>query len=220
MTDLRNSGLQIFRWSMRRQGKHHCLVAKSCLSLYNLMDCSMPGFPVLHHLLEFAQTHVHRVSDAIQPSHPLSSPSPPALNLSQHQDLFQWVGSSHQVAKGKHTPEQIPGHIFLWWSSKHQSHSLNQSTPGGSEAEQEMLWGSWAPKPFRVSGFSFVESQLQPPWSSLCSKGQFKQLLTKERRGCRVKGGEATNQQCSLGTGSWFCLQGYVWALLQNLKPQ
>ena len=57
------------------------------------------GFPVLQHLPEFAQTHAHRVSDAIQPSHPLSSPSPPALNLSQHQGLFQWVGSSHQMAR-------------------------------------------------------------------------------------------------------------------------
>ena len=59
----------------------------------------MPGFPVLHHLPEFAQTRVHRVGDAIQPSHPLSPPSPPAFNLSQHQDLFQWVSSSHQMAK-------------------------------------------------------------------------------------------------------------------------
>ena len=63
------------------------------------MDCSTPGFPVLHHLPELAQTHVHRVGDAIQASHPLSSPSPPALSLSQHQGLFQWVSSSHQVAK-------------------------------------------------------------------------------------------------------------------------
>ena len=60
---------------------------------------STPDFPVLHHLLELAQTHVHWVSDAIHPSHPLSSPSPPALNLSQHQYLFQWVSFSHQVAK-------------------------------------------------------------------------------------------------------------------------
>ena len=57
------------------------------------MDCSTPGFPVLHHHLEVAQTHVHWVSDVMQPSHPLSSPSPLALNLSQHQGLFQWVGS-------------------------------------------------------------------------------------------------------------------------------
>ena len=63
------------------------------------MDCSMPGFPVLHQLLELAQTHVLRVGDAIQPSRLLSSPSPPASNLSQHQDLFQLVSSLHQVAK-------------------------------------------------------------------------------------------------------------------------
>ena len=77
------------------------LVVQS-LSVFNFlcrMDCSMPDCPVLHYLLEFAQTHVHWVSDAIQPSHPLSSPSPPAFSLSQHQGLFQWVSSSHQVAK-------------------------------------------------------------------------------------------------------------------------
>ena len=73
-------------------------VTLSCLPLCNPMDCSTPGFPVLHHLLELAQTHVYRVGDAIQPSHPLPSPSPPAFNLSQHQGLF-WVSSSHQVAK-------------------------------------------------------------------------------------------------------------------------
>ena len=64
-------------------------VAKSCLTLRDPMDCSTPGLPVHHQLLELAQTHVHRVGDAIQPSHPLSSPSPPVLNLSQHQGLFQ-----------------------------------------------------------------------------------------------------------------------------------
>ena len=63
------------------------------------MDCSTPGFPVHHQLPELAQTRVHWVDDAIQPSHPLSSPSPLAFNLSQHQGLFQWVSSSHQVAK-------------------------------------------------------------------------------------------------------------------------
>ena len=63
------------------------------------MDCSTPGLLVHHQLWEFTQTHVHWVGDAIQPSHPLSSPSLPALNLSQHQSLFQWVSSSHQVAK-------------------------------------------------------------------------------------------------------------------------
>ena len=62
------------------------------------MNCSTPGFPVHHQLPELTQTHVHRVNDAIWPSHPLSSPSPPAFNLSQHQGLFKWVSSSHQVA--------------------------------------------------------------------------------------------------------------------------
>ena len=70
-----------------------------CPILCNPMNCSAPGFPVLHYLPEFAQIHVHWVGDAIQPSHPLSSPSPPALNLSHHQGLFHWVNSSHQVAK-------------------------------------------------------------------------------------------------------------------------
>ena len=70
-----------------------------CVRLCNPMDCSTPGFPVHHQLLELAQTHVHRVGDAIQPSHPLSSPSSPAFNLSQHQGLFEWVSSLHQVTK-------------------------------------------------------------------------------------------------------------------------
>ena len=74
-------------------------VAQSCPTLCDPMDCSTPGFPVHHQLLELAQTHIHWVGDAIQPSHPLSSPSPPAFNLSQHQSLFKWVSSSHQVAK-------------------------------------------------------------------------------------------------------------------------
>ena len=76
------------------------------------MDCSTPGFPVHHQLLEFSQTHVHWVGDAIQPSYPLSSPSPPAFNLSQHQDLFQWVSSSHQVAKGLEL--QLQNQSFQW----------------------------------------------------------------------------------------------------------
>ena len=73
------------------------------------MDCSTPGLPVHHQLPEFTQTHVHRVGDAIQLSHPLSSPSSPAFNLSQHQGLFKWVSSSHQEAKvleSQHQPLQ------------------------------------------------------------------------------------------------------------------
>ena len=72
----------------------------SRLTLCDPMDCSMPGLPVHHQLLEFTQTHVHWVGDAIQPSHhPLSSLSPPAFSVSQHQGLFKWVSSSHQVDK-------------------------------------------------------------------------------------------------------------------------
>ena len=74
--------------------------------------CSTLGFTIHHQLLELAQTHVHRVSDAIQPSHPLSSPSPPAFNLSQHQGLFKWVSSSHQVAKGLEF--QLQHQSFQW----------------------------------------------------------------------------------------------------------
>ena len=74
-------------------------VAQSCPTLGNPMNRSTPGLPVHHHLPEFTQTRVHWVSDAIQPSHPRSSPSPPAPNPSQHQSLFQWVNSSHEVAK-------------------------------------------------------------------------------------------------------------------------
>ena len=74
-------------------------VAQLCLTLCDPMNCSTPGLLVHHRLLESTQTHVHWVGDAIQPSHPLSSPSPPAFNLSQDQGLFQWVSFSHQVAK-------------------------------------------------------------------------------------------------------------------------
>ena len=86
-------------------------VAQSCPTLCNPMDCSMPGFPVHYQLPEFTQTHVHQVGDAIQPSHPLSSPSP-AFSLSQHQGLFKWVSSSHQVAKGLEF--QLQHHSFQW----------------------------------------------------------------------------------------------------------
>ena len=74
-------------------------VAQCCLTLCDPMNCSMPGLPVHHQLPRSPKSHVHWVGDAIQPSGPLSSPSPPALNFSQHQGLFKWVSSLHQVAK-------------------------------------------------------------------------------------------------------------------------
>ena len=90
-----------------RKGSHFILLYTSsvqftCSVVSNSlwpMNRSTPGLPVHHQLPEFTQTHIHWVGGAIQPSHPLSSPSPPALNLSQHQALFKWVSSSHQVAK-------------------------------------------------------------------------------------------------------------------------
>ena len=78
-------------------------VPQSCLTLCDPMNHSTPGLPVHHQLPEFTQTHIHQVSDAIQPSHPLSSPSPPAPKPSQHQSLFQWVNSSPEVAKVLYT---------------------------------------------------------------------------------------------------------------------
>ena len=87
-------------------------VAQSCLTHCNSMDCSTPGFPVHHQLPELAQTHVHRASDAIPPSYPLSPPFPPTFNLSQHQNLFQWVSSLHLVAKVLEF--QLQHHSFQW----------------------------------------------------------------------------------------------------------
>ena len=90
-------------------------VAQSCLTLCDRMNCSTPGLPVHHQLLEFTQTHVHRVRDAIQLSHSLSSPSPPALNLSQNQDLFKWVSSLHEVAKVLEFQHQ---HQYFQWTPR------------------------------------------------------------------------------------------------------
>ena len=78
--------------------KNFSSVTQSCPTLCNPMDCNIPGFPVHHQLSVLAQTHVHHIGDAIQPSHP-PSPSPPAFNISQHQGVFKWVSSLHQVAK-------------------------------------------------------------------------------------------------------------------------
>ena len=89
-----------------------CSVAKSCLTLCNPMDCSTSGFPGLHYLPEFTQTHVHWVSDAIQPFHPLLPSFAPALNLSQHQGLFQWASFSHQMAKVLEL--QLQRQFFQW----------------------------------------------------------------------------------------------------------
>ena len=92
-------------------------VAQSCPTLCDPMNCSTPGLPIHHQLPELTQTHIHWVSDAIQPSHPLSSPSPPAFDLSQDQGLLQWVSSSYQVAKVLKlvSPSILPMNIQDWF---------------------------------------------------------------------------------------------------------
>ena len=110
----------LFFWKSRTDLKK-CItqsfssVAHSCPTLCDPVNCSTPGLPVHHQLLEFTQTHIHQVGDAIQPSHPLSSPSPPAPNPSQHQSLFQWVNSSHEVAK---VLEFQPQHQSFQWTPR------------------------------------------------------------------------------------------------------
>ena len=89
-----------------------CSVTKSCPTICDLTNCNTPGLPLLHYLPEFAQTHVHWVAEAMQPSHPLLPPSLPAFPLSEHQGLFQWVGSLHQVAKVLEL--QLQHQCFQW----------------------------------------------------------------------------------------------------------
>ena len=123
-------------------------VAQSCLTLSDPMDCSTPGLPVHHQLPEFTQTHVHWVGDTIQPSHSLSSPSPPAFNLSQHQGLFQWVSSSNQVAKVSEF--QFQHQSFQWifrtipmnipMNIQDNEYSMNILPEGGSISVTKNRW--------------------------------------------------------------------------------
>ena len=102
----------------------------SCVQLFvTAMNYSTSGFPVHHQLPEFTQTHVHRVGDAIQPSHPMSSPSPPAPNPSQHQGLLQWVNSSHEVTK------------VLEFQLQHQSFQWTPRTDLSHEIKRQLLLG-------------------------------------------------------------------------------
>ena len=125
------------------------------------MDCTMPGVPVHHQLPEFAQTHVHRVGDVIQPSHPLSSPSPPAFNLSKHQGLFKWVSSSHQVAKILEL--QLQHQSFQWTFRTDFLQDGLVGSPGSPRDSQE---SSPAPqfKSISSSVLSFFIVQLSHPY--------------------------------------------------------
>ena len=129
-----------------------CLVTKFCPALCDPMDCNMPGLPILHYLPEFAQTHVHWISDAIQPSHPLSSPSPPAFNLSQ--SLFQWVSSLHQVVKVLELQLQTsidPVNTLLW-------------SPCYQRDSQESSPAPW----FKSISFSALRFLYGPTLTSIC----------------------------------------------------
>ena len=126
-----------------------CSVTQPCLALCNPTDCSALGSPVLHCLPELAQTHIHRVGDAIQPSHPLSSPSPPALNLSQHQGLFQRVGSLHWGANVFPIKTSLSG---FWGHAGHphrlaRHHGLSLMPwvriPPVARAVWSVVWMTW-----------------------------------------------------------------------------
>ena len=119
-----------------------CSVTKSCPTLCDPMDCSKPGFPVLQYLPEFAQAHVHWVSDAIQPSHPLLPASPPALNLSQDQGLFQWVASGGRSIGASESafPVNILHVVMcIWCLSYHIPQSLNSLLPRTTWAQMGVL---------------------------------------------------------------------------------
>ena len=120
--------LDFYLKNMFANSTSYCSVTKSYPICYS-MHCSMPGSSVFHYLLEFAQAHVNWVGNIIQPFHPLLSPSPPALNLSQHQYLFQWVGSLQQEAKILELQGWIPlGLTGLIWQSKGLSRIFSNTT--------------------------------------------------------------------------------------------
>ena len=130
-------------------------VIQSCLTLCDPMNHSTPGLPVHHKLQEFTQTHAHQVGDAIQPSHPLSSLSPPAPNPSQHQGLFQWVNSSHEVAKVLEFQLQ---HQSLQWTPR--TYLLQDGLAGSPRSPRDSQESSPIPqfKSFNFSVLSFLHS--------------------------------------------------------------
>ena len=103
-----------YQWQSLKIENQFSSITQSCPTLCDSMDCSTPDFPVYHQFPELAQTHVHWVSDTIQPSHPLLSPSPPAFNLAQQQGPFQWVSSSHQVTRVFELQLQHQHQSFQW----------------------------------------------------------------------------------------------------------
>ena len=150
---------------------------QSCPTLCDPMNCSTPSLPVHHWLPELAQTHVHQVCDAIQPSHPLSSPSPPAFNLSQYQGLFQWVSSSHEVAKVLELQLQhqsfkwiFPSYMYINVDSKihfyihaHTSYLRGSDNEGsrGHRKVRNVTWGGiWCWAVFHWGNLLFLEEEM------------------------------------------------------------
>ena len=168
-------------------------VAQLCPNLWDPIDCSIPGFPILYQLVELAQTHVHPVGNVNKPSHPLSSLSPPAFNISQHQGLLQWVSSSHQVAKvlelqlqHQHLPmvAQLLKESACNVGDLGSIHELGRSPGEGNEENTPVFWpgefhGLYSPwgrkesdttKPLsRLSSFlSYLDGLLQHPFWLFC----------------------------------------------------
>ena len=141
----------------------------SCIQLCNPIDCNRPGFPVLHYPPEFAQTQVCGVGDAIQPSHLLSSPSPPTFNLSQHQGLFQWISSLHQVAKLLELQLQHQSFqwIFHFLAITHKA-NLNIRAPECAWTWFLVSWANWMPclchMVFIISGGKINLVYIIPSW--------------------------------------------------------
>ena len=136
-------------------------VPQFCPTLCDPMNHSTPGLPVHHQLLEFTQTQAHQVSDAIQPSHPLSSPSPPAPNPSQHQGLFQWVNSSHQVAKVLEF--QLQHQSFQWTPRTDLLYDALVGSPCSPRGSQE-----FSPTPqFKSINFSALSFLHSPTLTSI-----------------------------------------------------
>ena len=141
-----------------------------CPTLCDPMDCSTPGFFVHHQLLQPAQTHVPRVSDAIQPSHPLLSPSPLAFNPSQHQGLFQWVSSSHQVAKVLEF--QLQHQSFQWiFSTDLLQNGLVGSPCSPRDSQESFQHHSSKASIFWHSAFFII--QLSHPYMNIGKKNSF-----------------------------------------------
>jgi len=144
-------------------------VARSCPTLCNPMNRSMTGLPVHHQLLESTQTHVYWVGDAIQLSHPLLSPSP-VLNLSQHQGLFKWVSSSHQVAKVLEFQLQNQSYQTNNPTNKQHSFSVAQSCPTPCSSMDCSLPGSSVHGIFQVRLMDWVTISFSNKWAKVFNK--------------------------------------------------